>query len=318
MITQTGNVAIDDSNSAVSWGAIIAGTVASAALTLLLVAFGIGVGFTVISPWSDAGVSSTTFTIAAALYWIVIAMLSSTIGGYLAGRLRAKWSTVHEHERYFRDSAHGFTVWALATVLTAGLLGGAVSHLIPGAAGGAGIASVTAAQGSPSDMYVDSLLRTDPAQGAQAAAPQAASATAQATSPTAEGQTPGQLQGGQISAPRNGGNINRGAVTRILAPALRKGGNVSDADKAYLTKVVAARNGIPQDAAAQRVNAVITQAKETADAARRSTAKFMLWLVASMLAGALSASLAAIEGGNLRNREWYVTDATRPHAVAAE
>ena len=74
-------------------------------------------------------------------------MLSSTIGGYLAGRLRAKWHTVHEHERYFRDSAHGFTVWALATVLTAGFLGGAVSHLIPGAAAGA--ASLTAAIDRP-------------------------------------------------------------------------------------------------------------------------------------------------------------------------
>lgn len=309
MITQTGNEAIDDSNSAVSWGAIIAGTVASAALTLMLVAFGIGVGFTVISPWSDAGVSSTGFTIAAALYWIVIAMLSSTIGGYLAGRLRAKWHTVHEHERYFRDSAHGFTVWALATVLTAGFLGGAVSHLIPGAAVGA--ASLTAAQGSPSDGYVDSLLRADPAHGAQAAAPQT-------TSPTPEGQTVAPLQGGQTSTPRNAGNINRGEVARILTPALRKGGNVSDADKAYLTKVVAARSGIPQDAAEQRVNAVIIQAKETADATRRSTAKFMLWLVASMLAGALSASLAAIEGGNLRNREWYATDASAPRAIAAE
>jgi hypothetical protein len=312
MITQTGNVAIDDSNSAVSWGAIIAGTVASAALTLMLVAFGIGVGFTVISPWSDAGVSSTSFTIAAALYWIVIAMLSSTIGGYLAGRLRAKWQTVHEHERYFRDSAHGFTVWALATVLTAGFLGGAVSHLIPGAAvGAAGAASVTAAQASPTDGYVDSLLRTDPGQGTQATATQTAT-------PTPEGQTVAPLQGGQTSAPRSAGNINRGEVTRILAPALRKGGDVSDADKAYLTKVVAARSGIPQDAAAQRVNAVIAQAKETADAARRSTAKFMLWLVASMLAGALSASLAAIEGGNLRNREWYVSDANAPRAIAAE
>ena len=316
MITQTGNVALEDTTSAVSWGAIIAGTVASAALTLLLVAFGIGVGFTVISPWSDSGVSSTTFTIAAALYWIVIAMLSSTIGGYLAGRLRAKWNTVHEHERYFRDSAHGFTVWALTTVLTAGILGGAVSHLIPGAAVGAGAASMTAAQGSPADAYVDSLLRTDPGQGAQATAQPAAAATAQATSPAAEGQTAAPLQGGQIARPRNGGNVNRGEVTRIFAPALRKGGNVSDADKAYLAKVVAARSGISQDAAMQRVNATITQAKETADAARRSTAKFMLWLVASMLAGALSASLAAIEGGNLRNREWYVTDAGTTRVVA--
>jgi hypothetical protein len=313
MITQTGNVAVDDSTSAVSWGAIIAGTLASAAVMLLLVAFGIGVGFTVISPWSDSGVSSTTFTIAAALYWIVIAMLSSTIGGYLAGRLRSKWQTVHEHERYFRDSAHGFTVWALAMVLTAGFLGGAVTHLISGAAAGAGVASASAARSSPTDVYVDSLLRTDPAPGAQATAPQAPSAT----TPTPEGQTIAPLQGGQTSAPRNAGNINRGEISRILTPALAKGGNVSDADKAYLTKVVAARNGIPQDAAQQRVNAVITQAKEAADAARRSTAKFMLWLVASMLAGALSASLAAIEGGNLRNREWYVTDAGTTR-IAAE
>ncbi len=41
-----------------------------------------------------------------------------------------------------------------------------------------------------------------------------------------------------------------------------------------------------------------------------------------MLAGALSAALAAIEGGNLRNREWYLTDAdrnrTRGVGVAAE
>jgi len=39
-----------------------------------------------------------------------------------------------------------------------------------------------------------------------------------------------------------------------------------------------------------------------ADVAHKSAATFSLWLVASMLAGALSASLAAIEGGNLRNR----------------
>lgn len=133
MITETGNVAIEDTNSAVSWGAIFAGTVAAAALSLLLVAFGIGVGFSVISPWADSGVSSTTFTIAAGVYLIVVAMIPSTIGGYLAGRLRSKWHMVHEHERYFRDSAHGFVVWALATVAVAAFLSGAVAHLIAGA-----------------------------------------------------------------------------------------------------------------------------------------------------------------------------------------
>ena len=85
-----------------------------------------------------------------------------------------------------------------------------------------------------------------------------------------------------------------------------KGGTISDPDKAYLAKVVTTRNGIPQAQAEQRVNEVITQAKSAADTARKSAAKFSLWLAASMLAGALAASLAAIEGGSLRNREWYL------------
>jgi hypothetical protein len=101
--------------------------------------------------------------------------------------------------------------------------------------------------------------------------------------------------------------VNRAEISRVLAPVMLKGGNVADADKAYLVQVVAARNGIPQAQAEQRVNQVIADAKSAADAARKSAAKFSLWLVISMLAGALAASLAAIEGGSLRNREWYLT-----------
>ena len=74
--------------SGVSWGAIIAGGVAASALTLVLLVFGVGMGFATVSPWSNAGISSTTRSVGAGLYLIVVAMLSSTIGGYLAGRLR--------------------------------------------------------------------------------------------------------------------------------------------------------------------------------------------------------------------------------------
>jgi len=189
MATMTRN--LDDTHSAVSWGAILAGSAASAAVTLVMVAFGIGVGFSVVSPWAEHGISAT-FTIPAGIYLIVTAMIPATIGGYLAGRLRSQWQTVHEHERYFRDSAHGFLVWALATIVCAAVLGGAFTHLLGGATAG-------------------------------------------------------------------------------LAPAV----------------------GV------------------AADVAHKSAAAFSLWLVASMLAGALSASLAAIEGGNLRNREWYRIDDTR-------
>jgi hypothetical protein len=297
MTTDTWNSAIDDTHSAVSWKAIVAGSTASIALSLLLVAFGVGVGFSVVSPWSDSGVSGTTFTIAAGVYLIVVAMLSSTIGGYLAGRLRSQWKTVHEHERYFRDSAHGFLVWAFAAIISAAVLGGAFTHVLAGASAGIVPAATSAAQGSPTDVYVDKLLRTDPARNGETAAP---------------------LQGGQAAGFAQGrsAGANRTEITRILLPGLHKGGTVADADRAYLAKVVSARTGLSQADAEKRVNEVTAEAKTAADSARKSVAAFSLWLVVAMLAGALSASLAAIEGGNLRNREWYLTNSNSARVVA--
>ena len=74
--------------SGVSWAAVAAGAVATAALTLLLVAFGAGLGLSAISPWSDSGVSASTFNIGTGIYLIIVGVMSSAIGGYLAGRLR--------------------------------------------------------------------------------------------------------------------------------------------------------------------------------------------------------------------------------------
>ena len=317
IMTTTDTLILDDANSAVSWKAIAAGSTASIPITFMLVAFGIGVGFSVVSPWADSGISATTFTIAGGIYLIVVAMLASTIGGYLAGRLRSQWTSVHEHERYFRDSAHGFLVWAFATVVSAGVLGGAFTHVLAGASAGLAPAATQAAQSSPTDVYVDTLLRTDPTITVSA------EQRGEMTSPTAQTQQAGTpLQGDQIgtAAARSTANpaATRAEIARILAPSLRKGGSISDADRGYLAKLVSARTGLPQPDADQRVNQVITQAKAAADAARKSVAMFSLWLVASMLAGALSAALAAIEGGNLRNREWYLTQDRRPRAMAAE
>ena len=106
------------------------------AFTLVLLSFGTGVGFAAVSPWGNSGVSTTTFEIGTGLYFIVMAMISSAIGGYLAGRLRTKWSGVHTEEVYFRDTAHGFLAWALASVLGAILLASPATSLLGGAASG--------------------------------------------------------------------------------------------------------------------------------------------------------------------------------------
>src|SRR3978361_1667524 len=122
-IVQPGADTGEPSVSGVSWPAVAAGAVASCALTLVLLAFGIGLGLSVVSPWSGSGVSATTFKIGTGLYLVVIAMLSSSIGGYIAGRLRTRWTGVHSDEVYFRDTAHGFVTWAFAPVFVAGLPG---------------------------------------------------------------------------------------------------------------------------------------------------------------------------------------------------
>ena len=118
-LTEPPAVIVEPSVSGVSWAAVLAGGIASCALTLVLLSLGTGLGLAAVSPWGNSGVSTTTFKIGSGLYFIVMAMISSAIGGYLAGRLRTKWSGVHTDEVYFRDTAHGFLAWALASVLGA-------------------------------------------------------------------------------------------------------------------------------------------------------------------------------------------------------
>jgi hypothetical protein len=264
----------------VSWGAVIAGGITAAALTLLLLAFGVGVGLSAVSPWSDEGVSATTFTVAAGVYLVAIAMLSSTVGGYIAGRMRAKWVGVHDHEIYFRDTAHGLLAWALATVIGATLLGSAATHILTGAAGGAAAA---AAQTNPTDVYVDALLRADAG-----------------TSPA-----PGGAGASTPSAGANDLRSTRGELARLMAPTLRKGGDLSSAERSYAAKVVSARTGLSQADAEKRVSDTVAQAKKAADDARKALAAFALWLAASMLAGAVAAMLGATEGGLLRDSKWH-------------
>ena len=84
-----------EESPAVSWPAIAAGAIAAAAMTLVLLAFGAGMGFSAVSPWGNSGISASIFQISTALYLMVVALLASALGGYVAGRLRTRWVGVH-------------------------------------------------------------------------------------------------------------------------------------------------------------------------------------------------------------------------------
>ena len=156
---------VDVQTTGVSWAAIAAGAVAAAALTLLLVALGAGLGLSAVSPWSGAGVSATTFKVGTGIYLLVVAVMASAVGGYLAARLRTRWSGLNPNEVFFRDTAHGLVAWAFATVISASVLGAATTHIASGAVQGLGAgAAQSAAQANPADVVVDRLFRADPQQ----------------------------------------------------------------------------------------------------------------------------------------------------------
>jgi hypothetical protein len=97
---------------------------------------------------------------------------------------------------------------------------------------------------------------------------------------------------------------SRGELLRLFTSGFRNGGELKPGDREYVSKVVAARTGLSQADADKRVNEVVTQAKADLDATRKATAQLAFWLTASLLIGAFCASLAATEGGGLRDGTW--------------
>ena len=267
-------VVIDEQTSGVSWAAIAAGAATTSAVTLMLVALGAGLGLSAISPWTGSGVTATAFQIGTGIYLVVIAVMASSIGGYLAARLRVKWTGLHTNEVFFRDTAHGLLAWAFATLISAAFLGSATTHIVGGASQVLGGSAYTTTRvDGPADFYVDRLFRTE---------------------------NPASISAGSAS----GLDAARSEISRLWVAALRQGGDLAAGDRAYIARVVATRTGLSQADAERRVDGVIADAKAATDRARKAAAQLALWLTASLLFGAFAASLAAIEGGQLRDGTW--------------
>lgn len=250
-------------SSGVSWAAVLAGAFVAAALSLTLLALGAGFGLLTVSPWSSAGVSAGAAGAGAIAWLIIIQIVASGMGGYLAGRLRTKWAAIHTHEVYFRDTAHGFLVWAVAVVITAAFLGSAAAAMVGGAAN-------AEPGGAENAYFVDMLFR--PAAGGEAHA----------------------------ATPAGDDSAVRGEAATILTNALRHG-DVSAADRTYVASLVSARTGLSPNDAAARVDDVVRQTREAADAARKVTARLLLWTFLALLIGAFCASYAATVGGRQRD-----------------
>ncbi|WP_310630994.1 hypothetical protein [Paraburkholderia sp.] len=296
--------------SAVSWSAVVAGAVAMAAFALILLMLGTGLGLSSLSPWPGSGAHAKAFGFAAIVWICVTQILSAGLGGYLAGRLRRHWPGVGVDETHFRDTAHGFLAWALATLLTAFALTSALSGLAregvsvaaahESASGGTPLASglsaldrgnaLAAYRSWPMGYMIDGLLR--PVAGAPSSSTQNPAQSADAALTTVE---------------------QKQEIARIFLNSLPAKGALSPEDSDYVAAIVAQRTGLAPAVARARVTTTWGRlqymasqlddaARAAADAARKATIHVTLWLFVSLLLGAFVASLMATVGARLR--EW--------------
>ena len=155
-MAESGSV-IDSCGSGVAWPAVIGGALAATSLSSLLFVLGTGLGLASVSPWPHTGASATTVTVMTGVWLIVLHWLTSGVGGYLTGRLRIKWTGLHTHEVFFRDTANGFLSWAVASLIGAALVASTTAFVISGTAAVANGPATSA----PSAYLVDRLFRTD-------------------------------------------------------------------------------------------------------------------------------------------------------------
>ncbi len=253
----------------VSWGAVLAGVVVALASQLILNMVGVGIGAATLDPAAGAAAnpSASSFSLGAGAWWLISGVIAALLGGIAAGRLSGQPKP---------DTAawHGFTSWAVTTLVIFYLLTTALGGLLGGA-----YRTVANAAGSAGGA-VSSV--------AQAAAPSLAGATdpfgsiERSIRDSSGGNDPAALRDAAISAVR-------AALT----------GNAQQADEARnrAADAIARAQNIPVDQARGQVQQYETQYRQTVDQARDQAARAADVAAKAVSSGALLAALGLILGG---------------------
>jgi hypothetical protein len=248
------------------WSAIIAGAVAAAALAFVLLTFGTGLGLAISSAsptWRDA---SFALWFLSGIYFVFTALLSFSLGGYVAGRMHGRITSVAAaDEMEFRDGMHGLLAWALAIVLGAMIGIGAAHVVAPAAVPGSGAAGpATSVAGEDTIAYeLDQLFRSE------------------------------------RPLPADDMTYARAEAARILLTSSGHSG-VSDEDRSYLSMLVSTRANVSPDEADARVSKAIGRAHDALKRARQSGVLIAFLSAVALLLGAAVSWYAAREGGRER------------------
>lgn len=250
--------------SYINWPAVFAGTFVAAGVSLVLITFGTALGLSLSTSapsWRNASIG---LSLLSGVWFLVVTLGAMLLGGYVTGRLRARFSAASSDEVEFRDGIHGLVMWGLA-ILIGALLALATSRaLAPVANDRDNTASQTTGEPSNVAYEVDRLFRTDR-------------------------RPPADVGDQQIRA--EAGRLVGAAIGRRFSPD----------DHSYLTRLVAARTGLAAPDAERRVQDVLNDARARADRARRAAVVLAFMTAASILIGAAAAWFAAETGGRHRD-----------------
>ena len=261
-----------DRSTNFDWGAVIGGALIATALSFVLFAFGSAAGVASVSPYSWNNPSGMTLTIIGAAYVSVVMIGSFLVGGYFAGRYRRpSGAAASIEERQSRDGAHGLLMWALALLIGVVIAFWSTSGVVSGVSGAAGGAVAGAARSDAVSTALDRMMRAGPADPAAA--------------------TPG------ATTPRD----SRAEVARVITTNALTRGEISNEDRDYVARLVAAETRIPPEEARKRVDTTIEQAKQAANTARKAAAGIAFLIGALSMFAAGAAYWAAMAGGRERD-----------------
>ncbi len=265
-VVASGATVMASPGSYVEWGAVLAGAITALAVSFVLLSFGAAVGLSAVSPWTSTSGSVKAVGFGSVLWMILSYIWAFSLGGYLSGRMRHRWSSV-QSEVEFRDGAHGLLVWATAVAIGAIVATSAATSIARGAA--SGIGSIASRIADPMAREVDSLFRV--------AKP----------------------------APATGQNANASDDYRAETARILMNGELSAPDRTYLAQVISARTGLPQADAEKRLNEVVDDAKRAADRARKIAVVLGFLTAATLLISGAAAWAAAELGGSHRDANKY-------------
>ena len=127
----------------VAWGAIFAGVVVALVVQVLLTMLGAGIGMATLDPASTDNPAASTFSITAAVWWVMSGIIAAFAGGYIAARMSGR--TVPTTGAF-----HGLTTWAFTTLVVLYLLTTTAGSLVGGVFSGVASALAASARRSPS------------------------------------------------------------------------------------------------------------------------------------------------------------------------